>query len=72
MASFNPIKCGVTLRLNTGTDGEGNPVVKNVVLNKVRPAVTADQIDALGDALAPLLAHPVLEIRKTGVDSVLG
>jgi hypothetical protein len=72
MASYNPLKCGVTLRLNGGTDPiTGKTTVRNVTLSKILPSATADQIDALADALAPLVAYPVLDVRRTGTDEVV-
>ena len=70
MASYSNLKCALSLRLNLGTGPDGKPRTRTVTLSRVKAGIIADKVKAVSDALAPLLAYPVLEVLKTDTDLV--
>ena len=70
MASYSNAKCSVSLRLNLGSGPDGKAITKSVTLSRVKASSIADKIKAVSDALAPLLAYPVIETLKTDTDLV--
>ena len=71
MASFVPLKCSVTLRLNTGADPEtGKAILKTVSMRGIDPAVVADKLNTAMALVKPLFAHPVIIVEKSQVDEL--
>lgn len=58
------------MRLNLGSGPDGKSRTRTVTLSRVKATVVADKAQAVADALALLLAYPVLEVTKTDTDSV--
>lgn len=70
MASYINSKSAVSLRLDLGSGPDGKAITRSVTLSRVKGSSIADNIKAVSDALAPLLAYPVLETLKTDTDLV--
>ena len=70
MASYSNAKCVVSLRLNLGSGPDGKAITRSVTLSRVKASSIADKVKAVSDALAPLLAYPVIETLKTDTDLV--
>ena len=71
MASFVPLKCSVTMRLNTGTHPEtGKPVLKVISIRGIDPAVAANPLDATLALVKPFFVHPVVASEKNTVHLV--
>ena len=70
MASYSNAKCAVSLRLNLGSGPDGKAITRSLTLSRVKASCIADKIKAASDALAPLLAYPVIETLKTDTDLV--
>lgn len=70
MAVYSPLKSSVVLRLNAGTDLNGKMIVRSVTMARIRPSVDATTLKASTDAIAPLLAYPVIAVEKVGVDTL--
>ena len=70
MASYSNAKCAVALRLNLGSGPDGKAITRSVTLSRVKASSIADKVKAVTDALAPLLAYPVIETLKTDTDLV--
>ena len=65
-----PSRTAVSVKLNTGLDAKGNPIVKGVPIPSVKTAASAAGIYAVGVALVPCLAYPVLRIERTEVETI--
>ena len=70
MASYSNAKSVVSLRLNLGSGPDGKAITRSVTLSRVKASSIADKVKAVSDALAPLLAYPVIETLKTDTDLV--
>ncbi|EFQ22897.1 protein of unknown function DUF1659 [Aminomonas paucivorans DSM 12260] len=70
MASYNTLKSSMSLVLDLGVGPDGKGKSKTVTLSRLKASATADAVDAVADALSPLLAYPVLEVLKTDTDGV--
>jgi len=70
MASYINAKSAVSLRLDLGSGPDGKAITRSVTLSRVKASCIADKIKAVSDALAPLLAYPVLETLKIDTDLV--
>ena len=70
MASYSNAKSTVSLRLNLGSGPDGKAITRSVTLSRVKGSSIADKIKAVSDALAPMLAYPVIETLKTDTDLV--
>ena len=70
MASYINSKSAVSLRLDLGSGPDGKAITRSMTLSRVKGSCIADKIKAVSDALAPLLAYPVLETLKTDTDLV--
>ena len=70
MASYNTLKSSMSLVLDLGVGPDGKGKSKPVTLARLKASATADAVDAVADALSPLLAYPVLEVLKTDTDGV--
>ena len=70
MASFSTVKSNMSMVLDLGTGPDGRAKTKTVTLSRLKGSASADSVDAVADALTPLMAYPVLEVLKTDTDSV--
>jgi hypothetical protein len=70
MATYSPMDSKVVLRVQTGTDSGGKPVLRSISLMKVAHAASADRVKAVSDALGALLAHEIRGIEKIDNNSV--
>ena len=70
MAVYSPLKSSLVMRLDAGNDLDGKMIVRSVTMSRVRPAVTADALQATFDAIEPLFAYPVIAVEKVGTDLV--
>ncbi|HCX03224.1 MAG TPA: hypothetical protein DHM42_01960 [Clostridiales bacterium] len=61
----NEMEGRLTVALNTGVDGEGNPIIKNKSFSRVKPAVTGEDAYAVASGLSGLQEHPLVSINKT-------
>ena len=71
MASFSTVKSNMSMVLDLGTGPDGRAKTKTVTLSRLKGSASADSVDAVADALTPLMAYPVLEVLKTDTDSVI-
>ena len=70
MAVYSPLKSSLVMRLDAGNDLDGKMIVRSVTMSRIRPAVTADALQAAFDAIEPLFAYPVIAVEKVGTDLV--
>ncbi|MFA7468532.1 MAG: DUF1659 domain-containing protein [Desulfotomaculaceae bacterium] len=55
----------LVLKVQTGTDpGTGEPVVKLRRYTRVKPEATHEAVHAVGEAIAGLQLHPLVEITR--------
>ena len=71
MAVYNPISSRLTLRLNMGTDTLGRPIVRSRSWSGIDPAATADDVEAVANAIGSVLPYTVNEIQKVDTDAVM-
>ncbi len=71
MAEYSNKSSRMALRVQTGTDGEGNPVLSTLSWSNVDASATADNVDVVAGALENLLDVPVAEIQKADTDLVI-
>lgn len=60
----SPLNCMLQLKVQTGTDAKGNPVLVTRNYRSVKTAALDDAIYDVGLALAQLQEHPVDSIRR--------
>lgn len=70
MANYEPVSCRVTLRLDGGTNDNGNAVTKSVSISKINPSVGAEALAGAGDELETLLEFPRKETLKVVTERV--
>lgn len=70
MASYSNLKSALSLRLNLGSGPDGKSRTRTVTISRVKAGIIADKAKAVADALALLLAYPVIETLKTDTDLV--
>ena len=70
MASFAIVKSNMSLVLDLGTGADGRAKTKTVTLSRLKGSANADSVNAVGDALTPLMNYPVLEVLKSDTNSV--
>ena len=56
MATYSPMDSKVVLRVQTGTDSGGKPVLRSISLMKVAASAAADNVKAVSDASAECAA----------------
>ena len=71
MAVYNPIASRLTLRLNMGTDSLGRPIIRSRSWSGIDPAATADDVEAVANAIGSVLPYTVNEIQKVDTDAVM-
>ncbi|ASS76633.1 hypothetical protein CIG75_17770 [Tumebacillus algifaecis] len=64
MIDINQGFSSMVLRLQTGTDGEGNAVYKDKSYPRVLPTATADDLYQVGEALASLSSWRLSFIQR--------
>jgi len=68
MAVYTNESSRVSLKVQTGTDIQGNPEISSLNLRDVDPAALADDVVAVSAALGAVLAYPVVETLKIDTD----
>ncbi|MGB9885719.1 MAG: DUF1659 domain-containing protein [Moorellales bacterium] len=72
MAVFvTPVDSALVLLLQTGTDGQGNPVYRNQRYTNLKPSATDQDAYDVGAALAELIAYPVAGIRRQTLSTLI-
>lgn len=59
-----PLRTRLQLRLNVGTDGEGNPIVRSRTFSNVKPQAGHEDLYLTGQELASLQVHSLEAIRR--------
>lgn len=70
MAEYTAASSRISLRLQTGTNDEGRPILRSMSLRDVSPAAVADDVAAVSAALGALLDFPIVETSKIDTDLV--
>lgn len=52
------------LRLQTGEDTQGNPIVRTKTYSRVKPAALDEDVYAVAKALAGLQINPLVEVKR--------
>ena len=61
----NELEGRLRLSLNTGTDLEGNPIVKTKSFSRVKPAVADADLYAVATGLVTLQENSLVSVNKT-------
>ncbi|MFZ7131308.1 MAG: DUF1659 domain-containing protein [Eubacteriales bacterium] len=61
----NEMEGRITVTLNTGVDGEGNPILKNKSFSRVKPAVLDADAYEVATGLTGLQDYPLVAVKKT-------
>lgn len=69
MAIASPISNALRILLSAG-ESNGKDVIKSVSLSNVRTNADPDTLQATAEALAKLVAYPMVGIRRNAVDSI--
>ncbi|MDL2264724.1 hypothetical protein LJC31_08745 [Synergistaceae bacterium OttesenSCG-928-I11] len=72
MSQFILISCKIKFQLCVGCFPDGRMRTRTFGIKDVRPDVTADDVAAVARAIAPMLAHPVVQVRLVRVYAVVG
>lgn len=70
MATATIKRTQLRLVLETGLDGNGNPVFRNKNFNNVKPETSADDLHMIAHSLASLQVHELFEIERTDLSSI--
>ncbi len=70
MAAYSPESSRLALRIQTGTDEQGNPVYRTLNFSGLDAAATADDVSAVAQALGALLEYSVSAVNKIDSDLV--
>jgi len=70
MASYIPVQSRLNIRVQVGTDAEGNPMLANLNIRDIDPAATAEAIASVAQAIGSLLAYPVVDTYKIDTDEL--
>jgi hypothetical protein len=70
MASFLSEGSRLILKVQTGSDEWGKPKSKTLSWRGIDPEASADDVDAVANALAGLCLYPRLEVQKQDTDLV--
>ena len=72
MASFNSTSCSMKIRIDKGIDVESEKqVFKSKTYSNLKTSALADDVLAVGEALANLVENEGIEVFKTEVSEVL-
>ena len=72
MASFNSTSCSMKIRIDKGIDVETEKqVFKSKTYSNLKTSALADDVLAVGEALANLVENEGIEVFKTEVSEVL-
>jgi len=70
MAIENPLRSGISLKLNAGSRDNGTMIIKGVSLGAMmRGAEPAKIMDVVG-ALAPILEFPLYRVERSEISTV--
>ena len=72
MPRFELISCKIKFQLCISYFPDGRMRTRTFGIRDVRSDVTADDVAAVARAIAPLLAHPVVQVRLVRVYAVVG
>ena len=64
MASYIPTESRINLRVQTGTDTDGSPILRTMGIRDIDPAAAPESAAAVVQALGGLLAYPIVEAVK--------
>ncbi len=70
MAEYTNASSRVSLRVQTGTDDEGRPILRSLSLRDVSGDAIADDVAAVSSAIGALLDYPIVETSKIDTDLV--
>lgn len=70
MAVYSPEDAKVIIKVQSGTDSGGKPILKTVSFSKCINTVTADKVSAFSAAVAPLVEYTVRATYLQRMDSV--
>jgi hypothetical protein len=70
MASFIPTESRINLRVQIGTDTDGDPIVRTLGIRDIDPAATPEAATTVVQALGGLLAYPVVDALKLDTDEI--
>lgn len=71
MAQFSFDSASLKVFFETGVDKEGQPIIKAKTFQNVRESATADQIQAVAQAINSLSSFPVLKAQVVRTDTIL-
>ena len=66
-----PLSSRVSLRVNTGTDDEGNAVYRTRSFSGVKPGAADQDVYDVAQVLAGLQQHPVEEISRVNENGLI-
>ncbi len=72
MFQTNPISSRVTLKLNTGTDENGNPIIKTKGLGNLQADADNEEVFGVAIAISELQKHDVNAVRRTDEIELIG
>lgn len=70
MAAYTPEASRLSLKVQTGTNEQGNPVYRTLNFSGLDAAALPDDVSAVALALGALLAYPVSAVNKIDSDLV--
>jgi hypothetical protein len=70
MAAYSPESSRLALKIQTGTNEQGNPVYRTFNFSGLDAAAIADDVQAVASALGALLEYPVVAVNKVDSDLV--
>lgn len=70
MAVYTNASSRVALKVQTGTNEEGRPILRSLSLRDVSGDAIADNVAAVSAAIGLLLDHPIVETSKVDTDLV--
>ncbi|MCR4420408.1 MAG: DUF1659 domain-containing protein [Clostridia bacterium] len=69
--SATPVDSTLVVLVQTGTDGEGNPVYRSLRYASLKPSATDQDAYDVGAAVAGLVAYPLAEVRRQTLSSLI-
>ncbi|HHX94379.1 MAG TPA: DUF1659 domain-containing protein [Clostridia bacterium] len=65
-----PLSSRLSLRVQTGTDDEGNPVMRTRSYSGIKPSAADQDVYDVAQVIAGLQQHPVEEITRVNEDAL--
>lgn len=59
------------MKVKTGVDGKGNDIFKNITFKKIKPAAAEEDVFAVAQGIASILAVPVSSIQRQDLDELV-